>query len=585
MMRTGAGPFVDALKACRRHVVTAAAFGLALNILHLAGPLYMMQVYDRVLASGSGVTLAMLTLAVLLAYAALAGLDRARGEVMAAASLRAERLLSGRAFASMLRNASSPGKGGGQALRDLESCRQLATSPAVAALFDAPWIPVYVLVIFGLHWALGLFTLVCAGSLIGLAVLSEFGVRELAREAHAGAASSHAWAEAGVRNGDAVRAMGLMPDLVRHWSARRGAVVSLQHRLAARTSTLAAVVRFLRLAMQSLVLGLGAWLAIEHAISPGAIFAASLLLGRALQPVEQVIGQWQAMVGARAAMGRLEACLGAAVPHSHQATVAPSPVAQFGGEDGSGLVVENLGYVLAERPTPLLSNVSFRISRGECVGLIGPSGAGKTTLVRLVVGAAAPTTGTIGIDGIALDELTGRQGHATIGYLPQDVQLFDDTVAANIARFSKVAAPEVIAAARIAGAHDLIIGLPQGYLTRIGEAGRILSGGMRQRIGLARAVFGNPRLVVLDEPSANLDGAGHTALTGCIRHLVASGTTVILVSHRRECTALMSRFLVLVAGRLVAAGSREEVVRRMTAATSTADAQGAEVPIRSGWRS
>ncbi|MEZ5853862.1 MAG: ATP-binding cassette domain-containing protein [Hyphomicrobiaceae bacterium] len=394
MAHPAADPLSVVLKACRRHLTTAAAFGLALNCLHLAGPLYMMQVYDRVLGSGSQMTLVMLTVAVLAAYGALAGLDRARGDVMAAASLRLDRLLSGPAFSAMMRE--TDGRSRSQALRDLDACRQLVTSPAISGLLDLPWVLIYAVAVFVLHWALGLFTLVCMALLLGLAVLSEARLRASARETHASAVESHQWADQCLRNGDVARALGLLPDLVHRWIGLRRGVVTQQQLLAARTASMTALVRFLRLAMQSLVLGLGAWLAIGHAITPGAIFAASLLLGRALQPVEQVIGQWQTIIGARAAWTRLGNALDGA-QSAGTAGLRPVP------SERSILVGDQLGFAVGGRRAPLLAGLNFRVAPGECVGLIGPSGAGKSTLVRLMVGAAVPTTGALRFDGIPVD--------------------------------------------------------------------------------------------------------------------------------------------------------------------------------------
>jgi PrtD family type I secretion system ABC transporter len=567
MPANGPDPLATALTACRRHLMTAAAFSLGVNILHLAAPLYMMQVYDRVVASGSGVTLLMLTLLVLASFGALAGLDRARAEVMAAASLRLDRLLAGPAFAAMLHDATLRTKRQQQALRDLDACRQFVQSPGMAAFFDLPWMPIYVAVEFTLHWSLGIFTLVATGLLVGLAVASELRVRTLARAAQEGAAASHAWAETSLRNADAVAAMGMSASLVRRWGAERSGAVGLQHLLATRTSAMSALVRFLRLSMQSLVLGLGAWLAIEHLASPGIMFAASLLLGRALQPVEQVIGQWQSLLAAKGALARLRTVLGA------QPELA-APVTIPGRHAPGRVVAEGVGYAIPGRPAPILSSISFALEPGQSVGLIGPSGAGKSTLVRLLVGAARPTEGIVHVGGLAIADIARLPNTAPIGYLPQDVQLFDDTVAANIARFTDATESEILHAARVAGAHELIMGLPNGYLTRIGEAGGALSGGMRQRIALARAVFGRPRLVVLDEPSSNLDRTGDAALDNCIRQLTADGTTVVMVSHRPGSTKLMSHFLVLLEGRLAAFGSREEVVSRLAASAAPQPKEG-----------
>lgn len=555
-----------ALEACRRHVLTAAAFSLALNLLHLAAPLYMMQVYDRVITSGSRTTLAVLTLVVLAAYVALAALDRARASVLAAASLRLDRHLAGPVFAAMLADATRTGNRHAEALRDLDACRHLVSGHAMTALFDLPWLPLYVLIGFLMHWSIGLFTLISAALLVAVAAATELHVRPASRAAVARSSTSLAWAEAALSNSHTVRAMAMLPGLVRRWGRERNDAVVHHHEAGDRTARMTALVRFLRLAMQSLVLGLGAWLVIEHAATAGTIFAGSLLLGRALQPVEQVIAQWQSIIAARAAFERLSGLLSA--QHALSAGVR---IAAHEPATGHRLVATGVSVMVPGRPAPVLSSISFAIEPGAAVGLIGPSGAGKSTLVRLLVGATGPMRGSITLGGLDIACWGETYGEPAIGYVPQEIELFDDTIAANIGRFGQAADGEIVRAAQIAGAHDMIAALPAGYLTRVGEAGLALSGGMRQRIAIARAVLGRPRLVVLDEPSSNLDKAGDEALGRCLRHLKAQGTTVIVVSHKPATTALVDQFLVLIDGRLHAAGSRQEVVGRLSdAATAPA---------------
>ncbi len=547
-----------AVKACRQHFATAAAFSLALNVLYLAAPLYMMQVYDRVIASGSEMTLLMLTAITLCAFVALAGIDRARTSVLTAASMRIDRLLASRIFAAMMSDAVQEGDRYRQSLRDLDTCRQFISGQGMNALFDLPWLPLYILFIgAGLHPLLGLFALVCALLLTALAVVSEWRVRAVSHAAQTSTVATYGWAETSLRNAQAVQAMGMMPGLLRRWSRDRRRAVSLQRQAAERTAGMTALVRFLRLSMQSLVLGLGAWLVIERAVSPGAIFAASLLLGRALQPVEQIIGQWQTMLAARAALARLRALLAV-----HPGMPAVARITGSGRLEGR-ITAEELGFEAAGRPNAILSGLNFTIEPGDCVGLIGPSGAGKSTLVRLLVGALPATTGCVRLGGVDVALLAGGRDSSSIGYLPQDIELFGDTIAANISRFRQCPDAEIARAAHIAGAHEMILRLPQGYQTVLGEAGANLSGGMRQRIALARAVFDQPSLVVLDEPSSNLDAVGDAALAHCIGTLQSRGTTVILVSHRPASANLMSKFLVLIDGRLQAFGTRMDVMQRL----------------------
>ena len=548
---------VAAMQACRRHFLTAAAFSFALNVLHLTAPLYMMQVYDRVISSGSGTTLAMLTLITLVAFGALAGLDQARTSVLSAASLRLDRMLAGRVFDTMMREALSTGNRHQQALRDLDVCRHFISGRGMMALFDVPWIPLYVLMTFTLHWLLGMFTLLCAAVLVGLAIASEWRVRGLSLDAQARSTTAYGWADSCLRNAHSVQAMSMMPGLLRYWSRARGQAVAQNHWAGMRSATMSSIVKFLRMSMQSLVLGLGAWLVIERATSPGAIFAASLLLGRALQPVEQIIGQWQSLLSARSTFARLRALL--------EAHPAPAVITSaFSARPAGRLIANDAGLSLPGLPAPLLQGATFHIQPGESVGLIGPSGAGKSTLVRLMVGAVEPSEGSVQLAGVDVPRLFELAGGSPIGYMPQEVELFGETIAANISRFGRASREEIERAAQIAGAHDMIMSLPKGYLTHLGEGGSVLSGGMRQRIALARAVFGNPSLVVLDEPSSNLDNVGDVALATCIRYLQTQGTTVVMVSHRPVTTALMQKFIVVIDGRVQAFGSREEVVQRLS---------------------
>jgi ATP-binding cassette, subfamily C, bacterial len=542
------------LEACRHHVLTAAAFSLALNVLHLAAPLYMMQVYDRVLSSGSGTTLVLLTMIVLAAYASLAGLDRARTHVLAAAGARIDRLLARRVFAGMLASADRAAAPSKQALHDFDTCRQFVTGSGMSALMDLPWVPLFVIIAFMLHSAIGWFTLASALVLVGLAVLSERLLRGHAGDTQSTATAAYGMAEASLANADSVRAMGMAPALaVRWWQLRREATTS-QRRLAKRTADLAATAKFLRLSMQSLVLGVGAWLVLDKALSPGAIFASSLILGRALQPVEQVIAHWQAILAARAAVARVAAAFAEAPPAPQQLGSAPARVPPQ-------LVVTDVGVATDSRA--IVSGATFTIEAGDSVGVIGPSGAGKSTLVRVLAGAARPTVGRVTLGGLDISRAIA-ESRSPIGYLPQDAELFDDTVVANIARFRPEDSHGVLRAAMLAGAHELIMQLPAGYRCRIGPAGAALSGGMRRRIALARAVYGDPPLIVLDEPSANLDRAGDAVLERCIRQLQNRGTTLIVVSHRPLTTALMRKFLVVIEGRVRAYGPREEVVRALS---------------------
>jgi PrtD family type I secretion system ABC transporter len=544
----------DALGACRRFFVTALVFSLAINLLYLAAPLYMLQVYDRVIASASHATLAMLTLALMLALVALAGLDAVRARVLTRAGVRLDRLLAPRVITATMDGAIKGAPPSSQPLRDFDNVRQFLTGAGIHAAFDLPWAPIYILVIFLLHPLLGLLALVSAAALVGLAVHGQWRVERPIAEANETAARNYAFTEMSLRNAEVVQAMGMMPGLLQRWGRDRSRAIARQVTATDRSATSTSIVRFLRLSLQSLMLGLGAWLVIDRMITVGAMFAATILLGRALQPVEQLVGSWRGMVSARAAYERIKALL-AANPARDPALALPRPQGH--------LAVEALVYGIPRSPAPILRGVSFRLAPGEVLGVIGPSGAGKSTLARQIVGVLAPTTGAVRLDGADVSAWPRESLGRCLGYLPQDIELFADTVAANIGRFRGEDA-EIVEAAQVAGVHEAILRLPQGYETNIGEGGAVLSGGIRQRIALARAVYGRPSLVVLDEPSSNLDSDGDVALLSCISELKHRGATVVMISHRPNTLGVADKLLVLKDGVAEMFGPRNEVIVRLT---------------------
>ena len=544
--------------ACRRYFVTALLFSLAINLLYLASPLYMLQVYDRVVSSGSHVTLVMLTLVLLVALAALAGLDSVRARILARASIHLDRLLAGRVVTVTMESAARGATARSQPLRDFDSFRQFITGSGVHAVFDLPWAPIYIGVIFLLHPWLGTFALGSAIVLVLMALLNERMVRQPLTEANNAATRNYSFTEMSLRNSEVVQAMGMMPGLLNRWSRERNLVLEHQAVASDRAATTQSMIRFLRLAMQSLILGLGAYLVIERLATVGAMFAASILLGRALQPVEQIVGYWRNLTSARSAFRRVRELLKANPPRD-PALSLPRPAGR--------LSVEGLTYVLPGTTRSILRNVSFRIEPGEILGIIGPSGAGKSTLARQLVGVLSPTTGAVRLDGADVAPWPRESLGRHLGYLPQDIELFSDTVAANVSRFRKDDDADVIEAAQLAGVHDMILRLPGGYETQIGDGGAVLSGGHRQRIGLARAIYGNPSLVVLDEPSSNLDSDGDAALLSCIAELKKRGATVVMISHRPNTLGAVDKLLVLRDGTVELFGARDEVIARITRPT------------------
>jgi PrtD family type I secretion system ABC transporter len=540
-------------------------FSLAINLLYLAGPLYMLQVYDRVISSASEVTLVMLTIALLIAFLALAGLDAVRARVLTRASIRLDQKIAARVMTAIIDRSANFGGARSQLLRDFDTFRQFITGMGIHAMFDLPWAPIYIAVIFVLHPALGAFALGCSILLVLMALLNEWIVKPPLTESSEAASRNYSFTEMSLRNTEVVRAMGMTEGLLRRWGRDRNRMLERQVAASDRAATMQSIIRFLRLSMQSLILGLGAYLVIERVATVGAMFAASILLGRALQPVEQIVGSWRNLVSARAAFLRVRELL-AANPPRETGLSLPRP-------DGR-LSVEALTFVPPLSNKPILRGVAFGIEPGEVLGVIGPSGAGKSTLARHIVGGLTPSAGAVRLDGSDVSVWARTSLGRHLGYLPQDIELFADTIAANITRFQEGEDREAILAAQMAGVHDMIVRLPNGYDTQVGEGGAILSGGYRQRIGLARAVYGSPSLVVLDEPSSNLDADGDAALTDCIMQLKQRGTTVVIISHRPSTIGVVDKILLLKDGVAEMFGPRAEIMSRLTRAVPVHAVQG-----------
>lgn len=560
--------FRSLLRSCHGYFGAAAIFSLGINLLYLAGPLYMLQVYDRVISSGSELTLLMLTAVLVFAYLALVGLDIVRARILARANVRLDRRISPRILTRMIEaGAEASSAARSQILRDFDSLRGFITGNGIHAIFDMPWAPIYIFIIFLLHPLLGAFALGCALILIALAFMNEWLVKPPLTEANAASARNYSFTEMSMRNTEAIRAMAMTEGVIERWARDRNRMLERQTVASDRGASMQGTIRFLRLTMQSLILGLGAYLVIERETTAGSMFAANILLGRALQPVEQVVGSWRNLVSVRAAYQRLLELF----------TKLPTRAASLDLTKPEGrLSVEGLTYAVPGNPKPLLRGVTFAVEPGEVLGVIGPSGAGKSTLARHLVGVLKPTAGAVRLDGADVSQwIYNSLGHH-IGYLPQDIELFSDTVSTNISRFQSDVDDEVLRAAKAAGVHDIILRLSLGYETPVGEGGAVLSGGYRQRLGLARAVFGDPRLVVLDEPSSNLDQEGDIGLMNCIAQLKQRGVTVVLVSHRPSTIEVVDKILMLRDGMVEMFGSRNEVMARLTQGTRrTAAVQGA----------
>jgi|RhiMethySRZTD1v2_1073278.scaffolds.fasta_scaffold46067_3 ATP-binding cassette, subfamily C, type I secretion system permease/ATPase len=540
----------------RPFVLLAGAASLALNVALLAPALYMVQVFDRVFASRSVETLAMLTIGALLALALGYCMDTVRAGALAWAGAALERRLSPAALGEALRQAAAaPGRIDTDAMRDVAKLRAFLGGSGIQALFDAPWLPVYLIVIASMHPLLGAVAALGALAIASIAVLTERLTRHATGDVLQKSRGASRHVEALARNAEVIVGMGMTDAALRTWQGRHDALLAARTRLGTASARLAAAARIARQGLQLAMLGVGAWLVIGADASAGIMVAATILLGRALQPLEHLIGGWKALLDARSAWRRLDERVATGTAES---VALPAP---------SGRIqVERLVFGPAPMRPALIKGVGFTLEAGESLGLVGPSASGKTTLLRLILGLWKPQAGCVRLDGadIALWARGALGKH--LGYLPQDVALLGGTVAENIARLATVDSVAVVAAARLAHAHDLILRLPQGYETEIGEAGAVLSGGQRQRIALARALYGEPRLVVLDEPNANLDAEGEAALQAALRELKARRVTVIMAGHRPALMAQLDKLAVLNGGVLEAFGPAAAVVSRLRAA-------------------
>ncbi|TCH96312.1 type I secretion system permease/ATPase [Roseococcus sp. SYP-B2431] len=556
--KTNDNSLVRALSSCRGTFWILGAFSGVANLLQLTISLYMMQVFDRVLTTRSTDTLIYLTAIAVLALAVFAVLDAIRGAVMQRIAGWLDHRVAPEGFARALESRLRGWPYRMEALRDLATFRGYLGSPGMLAIYDLPWAPVYLFVIFLLHPLLGAVALGGTLLLLGLALVSEAVTTRLLREANTAAQAGHRRAEAIGRNAEVIDSMGMLPAVLTRWREEVARMLPPQARAASRAGWILGLTRFLRLAVQLAILGLGAWLVLQQQMTAGASIAASIVMGRALAPVEQLVGSWKQLVAARQAFRRLQAFFD--LPRLRPPGMRLPEPAGF-------LSVERLSYVFPGGSGPAIKAVAFALAPGESLAIIGPSGAGKTTLLRLLMGVAPPSAGHVRLDGadVFLWQREDFGRHA--GYLPQDVELFEGTVFRNIARMGEAAPEEVFEAAKLAGCHEMILRLPDGYDTQIGEAGAQLSGGQRQLIGLARAFFGEPRLIVLDEPSASLDSEGEQALARALAELKERRVTTVLVSHRPALVQAADKVLLLKDGAVAAFGPREEVTRRLRASS------------------
>ncbi|MBP8938297.1 MAG: type I secretion system permease/ATPase [Agrobacterium sp.] len=546
-------PLQEAYGKFRAIVATTFVFSLAINLLLFVAPLYMLQIYDRVLGTRNEVTLLMISLITLFLMIVYGVMEFIRSRMLVRAGMQFDEVLSSAVFGrSVKAKLANPNGGAEHIVSDGDKIREFLTGTGIITFFDIPWTPLFILVCFLFHAWLGYLALGGAIVIFALALINEYATRKQLRDANIAAQSASQFAGAVLQNAEVIRSMGMERQLGERWQERHGKMLDAQSEASDKGGAIITFQKFFRMTLQSAILGLGAYLALKQEISPGIMIAASIMMGRALQPVEQGVAQWKQFVTARQAHERLTKMF-EMVPGDEQRTELPDP---------KGLItIENLTSFAPGTRVPFLKAINFAVRPGETLAIIGPSGSGKSSLVRHMVGVWPAASGTVRIDGADIAHWNSEQLGQHLGYLPQEVRLFSGTIAENIARFTGGHSEAVVRAAIMAGVHDMILRLPEGYETQVGDNGQQLSGGQRQRVGLARAVFNMPRIVILDEPNSNLDSDGETALIEAIKALKGAGVTVVLITHKTNLLAVSDRVLVLREGAVQALTTPQELFR------------------------
>jgi ATP-binding cassette subfamily C exporter for protease/lipase len=541
------------LIACKSAFFHVAAFSAFINLLWLTPSVYMMQVYDRVLVSRSEMTLFFLTTIAIGLFALMALLEWVRSQILVQVSNKLDASLSDQVFKStFLMNLKGTGVSASQSLGDLATVRQFLTGAGLFAFFDIPWLPIYLLTIFMVNVWVGWFALGAIIILGALAWANEAVTRKPLTDAGKFATVSSEQATSQLRNAEAIQAMGMLPRLTSRWLSVHQNYLNLQSAASQKASVISALTKFFRILTQSLILGLGALLVLEDQMSAGMMIGGSILLGRALAPLEQFIAVSRQFSSARLAYSRLDQLLKQGKTRDHQIDLpAPSGAVQL----------QSATAIPPSSRTPVLGDVSFELNPGEVLVVVGPSGSGKSSLARLLVGVWPAVGGKVRLDGADITQWDTARLGPHLGYLPQDIEIFNGTVAENIGRFTELNSEKIIAAARAANVHELILQMPNGYETEIGGAsGYRLSGGQQQRIALARALYGEPALIVLDEPNSNLDQAGEQALVESLISVRKRGGTVVVITHRTNILQVATKVLVLANGRVVAFGPPDQVL-------------------------
>ncbi|MBX3680387.1 type I secretion system permease/ATPase [Cognatazoarcus halotolerans] len=546
----GDTPFRRAMDGARSALRQICFFSFFINLLMLTSSIYMLQVYDRVLASRSEYTLLYLTLFAAACLATLAALEVVRSRMLVRMGVRFDAQLSGLVFTRTL----SKGRNG-EALRDLDTLRTFLTSAQILSLLDAPWMPIYLGLVYVLHPMLGHVAAAGAVFLFLLGLWNERSTRDVLAEAGGDLAASTRFAELSARNSEAVRAMGMVPGLSAIWRKQHDRGLGLQGVASDRAANVAAIAKSVRFLLQIAILGVGAWLVIQEQTTAGVMIAASIIMGRGLAPVEAAIGGWRAFLSARQSHARLFKEFG-----TEEADKEAMPLPRPTGE----VVFESVIGGPPDARKATVRDLNFRLEPGTCLGITGPSGAGKSTLMRLAIGVWRPISGVVRLDGVNIAEWRREDVGPHVGYLPQDIELFPGSIAENIARFGEIDPDKVVDAAQLAGAHQIILAMPGGYDAQIGPGGVNLSGGQRQRIGLARAFYGRPPLIVLDEPTSNLDAMGETAVRQAIDALRAEGRTLMVIAHRPAVLGGTDKLMVVQDGQVAGMGDTAELMPQIT---------------------
>ncbi|MGL1919995.1 MAG: type I secretion system permease/ATPase [Hyphomicrobiales bacterium] len=546
----------EALFSCRDAFFAIMSFSLVINLLMLTGSLFMLQIYDRVLPSRSVSTLIALTILIVVLYAFMGVLEFIRSRILVRIGLTLDHKLSQNSFSQWLKQSIQIGNRPKYfPLNDLKSLRQFLSGPGPISLFDMPWVPIYLFIIFMFHPYLGLLALVGAVIIFSLALLNELTTKNRINEASIRDSEASGFASLSQRNAESITAMGMEANIRNYWHKLHQNALSLQTIASDRAGVFTSLSKMFRMFLQSAVLAVGAWLAIGQEITPGTMIAASIIMGRALAPIDQAIGQWKGFVTARSAYAQLK-LLFAIIPDQDEKLELPEPQAK--------LQVSELYVRLQPQNIAILENINFSIEPGQALGIIGPSASGKSTLAKTIVGVVQASGGNIRLDGATLSQWHMNELGKYIGYLPQNIELFSGTVKQNIARFDSSATDEeIVLAAKYAFVHDVITKMPQGYETEIGVAGAFISGGQKQRVAMARALFRNPKFVVLDEPNANLDSEGDLALSNTIKGIRDRGNIAIVLTHRPSAIAAVDLLLMIKDGRQTAFGPKDEVLKKV----------------------